>query len=119
MKYLWSRCGATCALALLTENTTGRTVLPEYLIISSAHQTWPSTDVFANRQTVRKLIEKVMIQTLFCRMDYQNGSASKTSMIQQVVHMETSEKGMAGKRTFFRFIKQMKICLPICFCVSI
>jgi hypothetical protein len=52
-------------------------------------------------------------------MDYQNGSASKTRMIQQVAHAETSERGTAGKRTFFRFIKQMKICLPICFCVSI
>jgi len=28
-------------------------------------------------------------------MDYQNGSASKTNMIRQVVHAETSEKGTA------------------------
>jgi hypothetical protein len=32
-----------------------------------------------------------MNQTLFCRKDYQNGSASKTSVIQQVAHAETSE----------------------------
>ena len=47
---------------------------------------------------VRKLIEKVMIQTLFCRMDYQNGSASKTSMIQLVAHAEKSRSGASGKR---------------------
>lgn len=36
-------------------------------------------------------------------MDYQNGSASKTSMIQQVVHNEQSEA--AGKRTFLHIFQ--------------
>jgi hypothetical protein len=60
-------------------------------------------------QIVRKLIEKGMNETLFCRMNYRNGSASKTSLIQQVAHAETSERRTAGKRTILQLINQPRV----------
>jgi hypothetical protein len=50
-----------------------------------------------------------MNETLFCRMVYRNGSASKTRMKQQVVHAETSRSGASGKRTIYRLYNSFDV----------
>jgi hypothetical protein len=56
---------------------------------------------YGSGSIVRKLMEIVRNETLFCRMDYQNCSVSKTSTIQQVAHAEMSESGASKKKDVF------------------